>query len=96
MITSDDKKLVRKMARDAFGELIDLCEADKESLRKAMKDSKNVSLVEMVIAAHEHEIDDNTRPLLKLRAEILQERMGEMIAAAHDAGKGEKGPKQPA
>jgi len=79
MSTTADKKLVRKMARDAFGELIDLCDADKETLRKAMKDSQNVSLTELVIAAHEHEIDDNSRPLLKLRAEILQERMGEMM-----------------
>ena len=79
MITSADKKLVRKMAMDAFGELLDLCDADKKTLRKAMKESQNVSLAELVIAAHEHGIDDNTRPLLKLRAEILQERMGEMM-----------------
>lgn len=74
------------MARDAFGPLLDLCEADKETLRKAVKDSQNVSLNEMVIAAHEHEIDDNTRPLLKLRAEILQERMGEMMRASKEKG----------
>lgn len=80
MITPEDKRLVRKMARDAFGELLDLSAADKETLCKAMKGSRNVSLTELVIAAHEHGIDDNSRPLLKLRAEILQERMGEMIA----------------
>ena len=86
MITPTDKKLVRKMARDAFGELLDLSDADKETLRKAMKASQNVSLTELVIAAHEYRIDDNTRPLLKLRAEILQERMGEMMQkAANDA-----------
>jgi rhodanese-related sulfurtransferase len=84
MITVEDRKLVRKMARDAFGELLDLCEADKETLRKAMKNSQNVSLTELVIAAHEHEIDDNTRPLLKLKAEILQERMGDMMRASKE------------
>lgn len=87
MITSADKKLVREMARDAFGELIDLSDADKETLRKAMKDSQNVSLTELVIAAHEHGVDDNTRPLLKLRAEILQERMGEMMRKAVNDGR---------
>lgn len=79
MITVQDRKLVCKMTRDAFGPLLDLCETDKETLRKAMKDSQNVSLVELQIAAHELEIDDNTRPLLKLRAEILQGRMGAMM-----------------
>ena len=82
MITPVDRRLVCKMAHDAFGELVDLCDADKETLRKAMKDSQNVSLTELVIAAHENGIDDNARTLLKLRAEILQERMGEMIRNA--------------
>lgn len=37
MITVKDRKLVRDMARDAFGPLLDLCEADKEKLRLALK-----------------------------------------------------------
>jgi len=86
MITPVDRRLVCKMVHDAFGELVDLCDADKETLRKAMKNSQNVSLTELVIAAHEHGIDDNTRPLLKLRTEILQERMGEMMGRAVNNG----------
>ena len=80
-ITREDKRLVRKLANDHFGPLIDLSEADTATLREAVKDCPNVRLVDLVIAAHEHEIDDNTRPLLKLRTEILQERMGNMMRA---------------
>ena len=80
-ITREEKKLVRKLVNDHFGPLLDLSEADKATLREAVKDCPNVRLVDLVIAAHEHEIDDNTRPLLKLRTEILQERMGNMMCA---------------
>ena len=76
------------MARDAFGELIDLCDADKDTLRKSMKKSQNVSLSECLIAANENGIEADTRQLLKLRNEILQERMSEMMRTARAAGKG--------
>jgi hypothetical protein len=81
MITPDDKKLVRKMARDSFGPIIDLSETEKSKLRKALRESHNVSLSECVVAARENGIDADTRQLLKLRNEILQERMGEMLQA---------------
>ena len=81
-ITREEKKLVRKLVNDQYGPLLDLSEAEKATLRDAVKDSKNVRLVDLIIAAHEHEIDDNTRPLLKLRAEILQERMGNIMRDA--------------
>jgi hypothetical protein len=83
-ITLDDKNKVRKIARDSFGELLDLSENDKARLKEALKDNKTLRLVEMVIVAHELEIDDNARGLLKLRAEILQERMGEMMKSARE------------
>lgn len=81
-ITREDKSLVRNLANDQYGPLLDLSEADKTTLRDAVKDSKNVRIVDLIIAAHEHEIDDNTRALLKLRAEILQERTDNIMPDA--------------
>jgi hypothetical protein len=78
-LTSRDSNLVRKLAMDSFGQIIDLSNHEKEKLRKALKESQNISLSECVVAANENEIEADTRQLLKFRQELLRERMREIM-----------------
>lgn len=77
--TPEEIEFVRKTAEDAFGSFLDLSASDKDKLRAALKDSVQLSLNEFRQAALKLETPCNVRAILKLRAEMLQERMGEMM-----------------